>query len=154
MGTTTAGLPLGAGAHYEKCPACATVYRSKRRTRFRCPQCHRLAYTVPTPDGEPGSRRSLEDDGQGRVFRVLDRRPEEGEAPPAYGDDVVMFLEDSTAPPPLSDTPPPASHAGARARGGRSAADLAAAAAREQGAKPAGRLRRIWSGSLGDLFRG
>jgi len=108
MGKTTAGLPLASGQHYEKCPADGTVYRTRRSTRFRCPVCHTLAYAVPTPTGEPGNRRTIEGDDQGRVFRILDERPKG--KPRAFGSDVVVFLEDPTAAPPAPDvkpSPPP-----------------------------------------------
>lgn len=153
MGTTTAGLPLATGQHYEKCPACATVYRTRRRTRFRCPKCHGLAYAVPTPDGEPGDRRTLEGDAAGRVFRVIARRPDEGETPPAFGSDVVVFLEDpgepapapGPAPSPRPGDPDPAPSPASR----RAARD------RDRGPAPTGgRLGRLFRSSIGEIIRG
>lgn len=153
MGTTTAGLPLASGQHYEKCPADGTVYRTRRRQRFRCPTCHTLAYAVPTPEGEPGDRRTLEGDPAGRVFRVIARRPDEGEAPPAFGSDVVLFLEDPVAPPAIADKPPaPSPHPG-DPDPAPSPTRRRAARARDRGPepRPAGRLRRLFSSSLGEL---
>ncbi len=156
---TTAGLPLRPGEHYEKCAECRGVYRTKRRTRFRCAYCHALAYAVETPEGEPGRRRVLEGDSTGRVYRTLDRRRGDGEETPAYGEDYVMFLEGepelegqpSSAAAPRSSrrasTPPgvaaPPSEARARAR-------------RDATRGPAprgGLLRRLWHGSLGENVR-
>lgn len=150
MGKTTAGLPLRPGEHYEKCPADGTVYRTKRRTRFRCPSCHVLAYAVPTPEAEPGDRRSIEGDSAGRVFRVLAERPAAGAAAPTYGDDVVIFLEDPDAPPApgIPPSPPPGS------RKPPSKTSIDARRERDRGPAPTGRLSRIWRGSLGDIFRG
>jgi hypothetical protein len=158
MGTTTAGLPLRAGEHYEKCPACATVYRTKRRTRFRCPQCHALAYAIATPTGEDGRRRSVDDDEAGRIYRILDRRPGEGETPPTFGDDVVLFLEDDAADPALPDHPPARSRPGvpggppspSRARAKREADRPPAPTSPPKGT---GIVRRILTGSLGDWLR-
>jgi hypothetical protein len=155
MGTTTAGLPLTSGQHYEKCPADGTVYRTRRRTRFRCPVCHRLAYAVSTPEGEAGDRRTLEGDEQGRVFRVIARRPDEGEAAPAFGSDVVVFLEDPApaAPPaglpgpsPRPGDPDPAPSPTRR----RAARDLD----RGPEPRPTSRIGRIFRSSIGELFRG
>ena len=146
---STAGLPLRAGEHYERCPACAEVYRSRRDVRFRCPACHRRAHAIPTPDGEPGRRRVLVDDPEGRTFRVLDARPGEGETPPAFGDDVVVFLE-SDAPPPAPDappSPPPGPRPPPRTR----AEDRAAVSG--QGSTFRGVLGAVWRGSLSDLRR-
>jgi hypothetical protein len=152
VGKSTAGLPLTgrwAGGHYERCPADGTVYRSKRRTRFRCPSCHALAYTVPTPAGEPGQRRTLEGDESGRVYRILERRRAEGEATPVHGTDVVLFLEEPDAAPPAPDTPPPDPPAPGPRRP-KTPAAARAAAAREESPR-GGLIGRIWRGSLGDL---
>jgi hypothetical protein len=155
VGKTTAGLPLRAGEHYEKCAACATVYRTKRRTRFRCPSCHALAYALATPEGEPGRRRSLEDDARGRVYRILEERPAADAAPPAFGDDVVVYLEDPEAPPAVDPPPAPTTRPGVKAaRRGRSSAATDADRDRDRGPAPAGGIiRRIWRGSLGDVIR-
>jgi hypothetical protein len=150
MGNTTAGLPLRSGEHYEKCPGCATVYRTKRTTRFRCPGCHTLAYAVPVAAGEPGNRRTLEGDDQGRVFRILDERPAAGAPLPKHGDDVVLFLEDPDAPPAAPGIPPSTPPGGPRTRA--TDAEIAARRERERGERPTG-LRALWSGSLGDVFR-
>lgn len=152
MGTTTAGLPLRTGEHYEKCPGCATVYRTKRRTRFRCPGCHGLAYAIPTPDGEPGRRRAMDGDPAGRVYRVLDERPAEG-APAEYGADVVVFLEDPDGPAPLGDVPSAPTRPGVPPGSPASDARISARRERDRGPAPTGRLARLWRGSLGDVFR-
>jgi len=149
MGKTTAGLPLTSGQHYEKCPRCATVYRTKRITRFRCPSCHALAYAVSTPKLEPGHRRTLEGDDQGRVFRILDSRPA-GEAP-TYGSDVVLFLEDPDAAAPAPDARPTRSRPGGKP-GPATDPEVAARRDRDRGPRPTG-VRALWSGSLGDVFR-
>lgn len=153
MGTTTAGLPLTgrwAGAHYERCPvaSCGTVFRSKRRTRFRCPACHTLTYAVPTPAGEPGDRRAIEGDAQGRVFRVIPRRPGEGETAPTYGDDVVLFLESPDGAGVADPAPSPAP--GGPAPTPPTPTDRRAAGERERGT---GLIGRLWRGSLSDLRR-
>jgi hypothetical protein len=151
MGTTTAGLPLRSGEHYEKCPECATVYRTKRRQRFRCPGCHALAYAVPTAEGEPGVRRTLEGDPAGAVYRILEGRPADGQAAPKHGDDVVLFLEDPDAPPPAPGVPP--SPPPGPAPPPRSKTRAKAERERDRGAPAAGGiLGRVWRGSLGDLF--
>jgi hypothetical protein len=134
MGTTTAGLPLRAGEHYERCPACATVYRSKRRTRFRCPKCHKLAYALPVPDGAGYTRRSVE--GDERVHRIHLRRAQEGEAADPGDDHAAIFLEDPSAEPPAAAAPP----------------SPAPGPAAPSQARP-GRLSRAWRGSLGELLR-
>lgn len=145
MGKTTAGLPLEAGQHYERCPACATVYRTKRAQRFRCPACHRLAYAVATPDGEEGARRVLEADPT--VYRVIARRRQEGEEAPAAGGDVVLFLEEP-------DAAPPAPAGGESRPGipeppgapGRATRDAAAAATAEAQPGVLAALGRWWRG--------
>lgn len=144
IGTTTAGLPLRPGEHYERCPACSTVYRSKRRTRFRCPSCHRLAYLLAAPDGADYVRRSIE--GDARTFRVILRRPAEGETADPGEDTAALFLE-SAEPPPAPDAPPsaaPTPHPDPLP----SPTARAAAADRDRGT---GRLGRLWRGSLADL---
>jgi hypothetical protein len=153
LGKTTAGLPLQPGQHYERCPSCATVYRSKRRNRFRCPGCHRLTYAVPTPAGEDGNRRTIEGDPAGRVYRVLDRRRQEGEATPDHGEDVVLFLEEPDAEPPAPDAPPsPDPGPGPRAKPTPTARKAAAARQAAPTSTLRRRLGRVWRGSLGDLL--
>lgn len=150
MGTTTAGLPLTgkySRAHYERCPGCATVFRSSRRTRYRCPQCHRVMYALAVEDGATGyHRRALE--GDARTFRVFLRRPGEGEALPDAGSDVAMWLE-SADPAPAPDAPPSAPpHPGPAEP--PTPTSRTAAHDRERGA---GRLSRLWRGSLGEVAR-
>lgn len=147
MGTTTAGLPLRAGEHYERCPGCATVYRSKRRTRFRCPSCHRLAYALAAPDAAGYVRRSLE--GDERTFRIIGRRPAEGETADPGDDSAALFLEDADAPPAAGDAPP----SPAPASSSRRKPTPTAAAAEHDRHRGTSRLGRLWRGSLGDLVR-
>lgn len=146
---STAGLPLGPRQHYERCPACGEVYRSTRDVRFRCPNCHRRAHAVPTPEGEPGRRRVLVDDPAGKVYRTLDARPAEGETPPAFGDDVVGYLE-SDDKPPAPDAPP--SPPPARTPPARTPVEDRAHVER-QGSRLAGLAGRLWRGSLSDVRR-
>lgn len=149
MGKTTANLPLRTGEHYERCPSCATVYRSKRTTRFRCPSCHRLTYALPVPEAAGYARRSIE--GDPRTFRVYPRRGAEGETPDPGEDSAAMWLEDDSAAPVAPDAP--ASPApGPNPDRVPTATARRAAGQRERGAS---RLGRIWRGSLGDwLHRG
>lgn len=158
---TTATLPLTgrwAGGHHERCPRCGDVYRSKRRTRFRCPGCHALAYMVPTPAGEEGARRILEDDDTGTVYRILPRRRGEGEAAPTFGTDRVLFLEEPEAAPPAPPAPgtdPAGAAPGAPPRASRARARAADERARAGGPAdpPAARPRGVRA-LLGALWRG
>lgn len=148
-GTTTAGLPLRAGEHYERCPGCATVYRTKRRTRFRCPSCHRLVHALAAPDAAGYVRRAIE--GDERTFRVILRRPAEGETADPGEDTAALFLEDAGAPAPAMDAPPSPEPGPVRDRIPSRTARRAAGD-RERGTS---RLGRLWRGSLGDwLHRG
>lgn len=147
MGTTTAGLPLAAGQHYERCPACATVYRSKRRTRFRCPACHRLAHALAVSEGAGYVRRALE--GDERTFRIHNRRGAEGEDAPAGDDSVGLWLEAAGDPPPAPDAPPSPAP-GPHPNRVPSPTARRAASDRERGTS---RLGRLWRGSIGDWLR-
>lgn len=147
MGKTTAGLPLRAGEHYERCPACATVYRSKRRTRFRCPSCHRLAYALAAPDAAGYVRRSLE--GDERTYRIHLRRGAEGETPDAGEDAAALWLEDAGAEPPAPDAPS-SPDPGPRPDPVPTKSARRAASDRERGSS---RVSRVWRGSLGEWLR-
>ena len=109
MGETTAGLPLRAGEHHERCVGCGTVFRTKRRTRFRCPKigCKALMHALAAPDGAGYHRRAVE--GDPRTFRVYLRRPAEGETADPGDDGAAIFLEAPGEP-----APAPASRGAAR----------------------------------------
>lgn len=146
MGRTTAGLPLRAGEHHEKCPACRAVFRTKRRTRFRCPICHRLAYALADP-GTGYVRRAIE--GDERTFRIYAGRAAEGATPETGEDTDAMYLEDPTDEPPAV-AGPPSPAPGPRPDPIPTRTARTAAADRDRGP---GILGRIWRGSLGDVFR-